>query len=113
MINRVNIPLGWACVAGHIEKGESPEEALKCEVKEEVNLDLKKFNLLITEDVPWNNCKKHKGHNWQVYEALEWIGEEKINKKEMFDMKWVKINELKKLKLEKVWKYWFKKLKIV
>jgi 8-oxo-dGTP diphosphatase len=37
------MPNKWALVGGGIEKGESPEEAVKREIKEETDLDIKKF----------------------------------------------------------------------
>ena len=36
----------WMGVGGHIEKGETPDQALKREVKEETNLDVKEYQLL-------------------------------------------------------------------
>jgi len=37
------MPNKWALVGGGIEKGESPEEACKREIKEETGLEIKKF----------------------------------------------------------------------
>ncbi len=36
-------PNKWALVGGGIEKGETPEKAIKREIKEEINLDIDKF----------------------------------------------------------------------
>jgi 8-oxo-dGTP diphosphatase len=43
--NKAEIPFPnhWDLFGGHIEKGESPEEALVREVKEELNIELKEF----------------------------------------------------------------------
>ena len=32
MIERKNLPFGWACPAGHIDEGETPLEAAKREL---------------------------------------------------------------------------------
>ena len=37
------MPLKWALVGGGIEKGESPEKAVKREIEEETGLEIKKF----------------------------------------------------------------------
>lgn len=40
---KIWMPSKWALVGGGIEKGESPEEAVKREIKEEIGLDIDKF----------------------------------------------------------------------
>jgi FAD synthetase len=113
MIERASFPLGWACPAGHIEGGLTPEQTLIKEMKEETNIDVIKFNLLIHEFVDWNECKRGvRGHDWYLYEVTEWKGKAKKNH-ESKDIKWVAPGKIKKLQLELVWKYWFKKLKIL
>lgn len=43
--NKPGIPFPdhWDLIGGHVEEGETPEEALVREVKEELGLDLKKY----------------------------------------------------------------------
>ena len=43
--NRPGIPFPdhWDLIGGHVEKGETPEEALLREVKEELDIDLKEY----------------------------------------------------------------------
>ena len=41
MLDRKNFPFGWACPAGHVETGETIEQALVREIKEETNLDIR------------------------------------------------------------------------
>lgn len=116
MIDRAAFPYGWACPAGHVdnEKGETPEQALVREVREEVNLDVVKYKLLIHEYVDWNECVKGvRGHDWYVYEVLKWSGEVKRNLRETKDIGWFTVEEIKRLNLEKIWKYWFEKLRII
>lgn len=113
MADRKNIPLGWACPSGHIEEGEAPEQALIREVKEETNLAVKKYKLLNHEFIPFNICSRgFTGHDWYVYEILDWQGEIKLNS-EHKDIGWKTIEEIKKLQLEEVWQYSLKKLNII
>lgn len=114
LIDRKKFPFGWAGPAGHIDKDESPEETLTREVKEEVNLNIKKNKLLLHEFVEWNVCcKGTRGHDWYLYEILDYNGEVKINKEEAKSAGWYSAEEIKELKLEEVWEYWFKKLNII
>ena len=112
MLDRIKEPLGWACVAGHMEVGETPEEAIKREIKEESGLSAKELIELFNEEVIWNNCPRHNGHYWYVFEAMVETDDFTPNK-EAKEMKWVEINNLKDLNLEPVWEYWFKKLKLI
>lgn len=43
--NKPGIPFPdhWDLIGGHVEEGETPEEALVREVKEEIDIDLKEF----------------------------------------------------------------------
>ncbi len=114
MLSRKNYPYGWACPAGHIDQGEGPEEAAHREVREETEIILKEIHKLFQEFIPWNECSQGvKGHYWHVYQAKSWLGEIKEKDKEADVIKWVKQGELKKLKLEPVWQYWFQKLNIL
>jgi 8-oxo-dGTP diphosphatase len=112
MLDRKNIPLGWACPAGHIEEGETPEETLVREIKEETNLDIIKYKLVIHEAVNFGTCKRgFTGHDWYIYEILDWRGEIRLNHDEHKEIGWKTMAEIKKLKLEEIWEYFFKKLK--
>ena len=114
MIDRAVLPWGWACPAGHIDEGETPKQAITREVKEEVGLDVKKHKLLLHEFVEWNECSKGvRGHDWYLFEIPQWSGKVKISKREVKEFAWLAPKEISKLELEKVWKYWFDKLKII
>lgn len=114
MHERVSFPPGWACAAGHVEEGETPEEAMVREAKEETGLDIKKYRLLIHEFVEWNECKRGiRGHDWFLYEVEKWEGDVFAEKKEARNISWKSAEEIRTLKLEPVWEYWFKKLEII
>lgn len=113
MLDRLSIPLGWACPAGHIEEGETPEETLIREIKEETNLNVNKYKLLIHEAVPFGTCGRgFTGHDWYVYEITDWQGEIKLSS-EHRAIGWKSIEEIKRLQLEEVWEYFLKKMKII
>jgi len=113
LIDRVNPPFGFAGVAGHIDRAEDKVKALKREVKEESGLKVKDYKLLFEEELDWNWCSKGVNvHYWYLFEC-EVSGEVKQNCKETKSIGWYTIKEIKKLKLEPVWKYWFEKLEII
>jgi NADH pyrophosphatase NudC (nudix superfamily) len=106
-------PFGFAGLAGHIDEGETPEEALSREVFEESGLKVKSCSLLFEEEVDWNWCSVGvKSHYWYVYQC-EVEGEVKHNPDELKSSGWYTVEEIKKLELEPVWKYWFEKLGIL
>ena len=45
MIKRAIRPFGWSCPSGHIDEGETLEEAVIREFKEEINIDIKNLDL--------------------------------------------------------------------
>lgn len=57
----IPFPLHWDLFGGHLEEGESPEEALVREVKEEINYDLKDYKFfrkyVCTEGDAYPNIK--------------------------------------------------------
>lgn len=117
IIDRVKEPLGFACLAGHIDEGETEIIALKREVPEESGYTIISYKLIDEEELDWNTC--HRGidiHYWYVYE-VQVKGEIKQNIKESKSIDWYTIEQIKELnkqdKLEPVWKYWFEKLKII
>lgn len=79
----------WIGVGGHFEEGESPEECLLREVKEETGLDLKsyKFRGIITfiqKDYPTEymclyTADRYEGNITECDEGkLEWVSKDKL-----------------------------------
>ncbi len=113
LIDRVKPPLGFAGLAGHIDEGEDKIHALKREVEEESGLKIGCYRLFFEEELDWNWCSKGVDiHYWYLF-GCEVSGEIKQNFVETKSIGWYSLNEIKKLNLEPVWKYWFKKLGII
>jgi ADP-ribose pyrophosphatase YjhB (NUDIX family) len=113
LINRRFYPLGFAGVGGHIDKGENPITALKREVKEESGFEVIKSKLIFEEEIDKNRCIMGiKTHYWYLFNC-EVKGKLKRNKLEEKSIGWYSVEEIKKLELEPVWEYLFKKLKMI
>lgn len=65
----IPFPQHWDLFGGHIEDGESPEEALVREVKEEINFDLKEYNFF----------REYKCLEGDAYPNIKYIFSGKIN----------------------------------
>lgn len=105
--------MGWACPAGHIKAEEKPLEGTRRETKEETNVTLVKPRLVFSQRHVRNRCVKGSlFHDWWVFEASA-RGKVRRNKGEAKSIGWFSPEEIKKLKLEPIWKLWFKKLKIL
>jgi 8-oxo-dGTP pyrophosphatase MutT (NUDIX family) len=113
LIDRAKFPPGFAGIAGHIDEGENEYEALEREVKEESGLKLESSSLLFEKELDWNECRRGiKTHYWFLFECTV-SGKIERNYAETNAIGWYTVDELKKLKLEPVWEYWFKELKII
>jgi 8-oxo-dGTP diphosphatase len=69
--NKPDIPFPnhWDLIGGHIEEGETPEQALVREVKEELDIDLKDYSFY----------KKYECLTGDAYENIKYIYSGKIN----------------------------------
>jgi len=69
--NKSGIPFPdhWDLIGGHVEEGETPEEALVREFKEELGLDLKEYSFY----------KKYECLTGDAYENIKYIYSGKIN----------------------------------
>ncbi len=113
LIDRDMEPFGFAGLAGHIDEGETPEETLFRKVNEESGLKIKKYVLLFEEEVEWNWCRVGiQSHYWYLYKC-EIEGELRNNPEASKSIGWYTLDEMKKLKWEPVWKYWFEKLGVL
>jgi 8-oxo-dGTP diphosphatase len=69
--NKPNIPFPdhWDLIGGHVEEGETPEEALVREVKEELDIDLKEYTFY----------RKYECFKGDAYDNIKYIYSGKIN----------------------------------
>jgi 8-oxo-dGTP diphosphatase len=65
----IPFPNHWDLIGGHIEEGETPEQALVREVKEELDIDLKDYSFY----------KKYECLTGDAYENIKYIYSGKIN----------------------------------
>jgi 8-oxo-dGTP diphosphatase len=65
----IPFPLHWDLIGGHVEEGETPEEALIREVKEELDIDLKEYAFF----------RKYECLTGDAYENIKYIYTGKIN----------------------------------
>lgn len=108
MIERMKFPFGWACVAGHIDEGEEPLEALKREVREEVGLEVGVADLIFKGSVD-NPCRRGAtSHYWYVFKCTVASEEVQGSEDEVKNWKWLKLEELASLELEPVWERFLK-----
>lgn len=117
LIDRNIPPYGFAAPAGHIDEGETPEQALVREVEEETGLKVTSHELIAEEELDWNLCSRGvKAHYWYLF-ACKVSGELRLNSDEAKSIGWYSADEIKKFKskkrLEPVWEYWFEKLGII
>ncbi|MCD4666189.1 NUDIX hydrolase [archaeon] len=113
LIDRKKPPLGFACLAGHVDENETPEKTLIREVEEESGLKVTNYKLIFEEELSWNWCNFGiQTHYWYVFEC-EFSGNIVKDEVESKSIGWYTQEEIKKLKLEPSWEYWFKKLKII
>lgn len=113
LIDRDMEPFGFAGIAGHIDEGENPQETLFRKVTEESGLEVKEHSLLFEEEIEWNWCRVGiKSHYWYLYKC-EVKGEVQNNPEASRSIGWYNPDEMKKLKWEPVWKYWFEKLGVL
>lgn len=113
LMDRINPPPGFAGPAGHIDEGEEPVEALIREVFEETALKVTNKTLLFEEELDWNYCTKGiTTHYWYLY-SCEVEGTYKRDLEEARSMDLYTVEQIKTLKLERVWDYWFRKLGIL
>ncbi|MBI4020755.1 MAG: NUDIX hydrolase [Candidatus Aenigmarchaeota archaeon] len=109
LIDRAIPPFGLAAPAGHVDPGETPEQAVRREVREETGLVVTKLRKLTEASVAWNWCSQGvTGHDWHIY-ACRAMGKVQVNE-ESRSAGWYPIKDLPRLKLEPVWAHWFTQL---
>lgn len=113
LIERRHGTPGFAGVAGHQEFGESPENAIIREVREETGLIVVDAQLLWAEEVGDDVCRHGVStHYWQVF-SCQVVGTPVPNVDEMNSLGWFNLGEIAHLQLEPVWRRWFVRLGVI
>lgn len=135
LIEKKKYPFGFAPPAGHVDEGESYENAAKRELLEEVGMVSTEIKILI-EGKKNNKCRRPGGswHYWKIYEVQYDSDKVKIKKDEVKNANWYSLDEIEILiqktkryianeisekewesspGLEPVWYEWFKEIKII
>ena len=90
-IPSIPYPNMWDIPGGHVEKGETPEECIVREMKEEINLDLQEFELFkIVEFADRMEYVFWKKENFDI---------SKIKLTEGQSLKWFTADDIKKVNL--------------
>lgn len=79
----------WEFPGGKVEKGEKSEETLKREIKEELNLDIKKLKFITQIEYEYPDIKL----NLILYEVIDFSGDLILN--DHSEVKWVKKEDLR------------------
>ena len=114
IVDRVKIPLGHAGIAGHVDKGEQPADAIRRETEEECGLSvIGTPRLLFSEEIN-NPCSKGVGvHFWFLYEVEVAEGNVRLEQGKAKSIGWFTPEEIRSLQLEPIWEYWFRKLGVI
>ena len=113
LMDRINPPPGFACPAGHVDEGESPKVSAIRELEEETGIKVQDVEFVCEEEIPWNYCKSATVHYWYLYKISVNSQEVNLDKDEASIIGWYTPLEMKKMNIEEVWLYWFKKLEIL
>ncbi len=87
----------WDAFGGHIERGESPEEALRRELREELAIDVTLARILhIYEDIDPTSGETFRHH---LFLVTGWDGEPGIANEEHSEIRWYRPDEVAELNL--------------
>jgi ADP-ribose pyrophosphatase YjhB (NUDIX family) len=97
LIERNNFPFTYALPAGHVDEGETYEEAAVRELKEEVGLDAEKIEL-IAEGRVENPCSRPGGtwHYWRFYK-INAMGDVNRSERETKQATWFTREQIRNL----------------
>lgn len=91
LLLRVHYPDGheiWNGAAGWVEEGETIEEGITREIKEEIQVDVKKEDLKKEYEYSYN------GIPFTAYTIKNWIGEPEANERSIKEVRWFNFNEI-------------------
>jgi 8-oxo-dGTP diphosphatase len=95
-------PNCWDIIGGHVEQGETPEECIVREVKEEIGRDIKKLNFYKKTDMSARGCLTAKDRIEHTYWEKVDIDIKQTILTEGQKLKWFTEEQIKKLPEEKI-----------
>ncbi|MCS3434029.1 NUDIX hydrolase [Klebsiella sp. BIGb0407] len=91
----------FSIVAGHLENGENPDDAIVREVKEELGIDFCNYEYLKKECGVEDRCRHGLAlHDWYIYLSNEFIDIEvlKFDRTEIESLEWISLSEIESVK---------------
>ena len=87
----------WDAFGGHLEPGETPQEALRRELEEELGIGVKRADFLeVYEDVDPTSGESFRHH---LFLVTGWGGETRIANEEHAEVRWFRPDEVGNLDL--------------
>ncbi len=113
LAKRRTFPYRFSFAAGHLEYGETPLNAMKREVLEEVGLVVKKAKLVFHGDIVGNTCRNGAfTHGWYFYK-VETTNQQTIINDEFEFINWYSPEEMKTIDLGFATRFLLKKTGIL
>lgn len=103
---------GYANISGHIEYGESPEEAIKREVFEETGMIVRDLKNVFNEEVDGDKCRAGADIHDYICYKVSTTGEP-VKNNESLELGWFTSEEMSKLNLVFVTKLIYQRLGII
>ncbi|WP_158283977.1 NUDIX hydrolase [Azospirillum sp. TSO22-1] len=95
----------FSIVAGHLHQNETPLDAMRREIKEEIGIDAEKLALIRYHDLIDDTCRHEvTKHRWYVFYADGATGDIKPGDDEVADVRWFSLEEISSLDLTDVCK---------
>ncbi|MBM4401761.1 MAG: NUDIX hydrolase [Candidatus Cloacimonetes bacterium] len=114
LFKRRKFPYVWVSPAGHWDKGEEAEQAIKREVEEEAGLRVKKVELLFEEDLSNDPCRRGTSlHHWKFF-LCECEGKlQACDEAEPSTIGFYAPSDIARMELSNPTKYFFEKMGVI
>ncbi len=111
LVERNDFPYGFAAPTGHINNGETIEEALKRKLKGETGLEIIEKKKVLREVISLTPCRIDGTYDHMAYiYRVKASGRVKIDKSEFKSYGWYSEKEISDLSLEPMWNFVFDKI---
>lgn len=112
LFDRVKPPFGYAGPAGHVDEGESPDDAIVREVQEETGLRVITSVLLFDEEIEDTCSRGIPVHHWRLYKCTV-EGDLRPEAGETRDIGWYSPGSNWPQAFDPAWVHWFRKLGVM